>query len=89
MALDNEQLPTRELFAVNVDPAEGELSMLGQEELSVLMDRIPFFYETEVVQAIEGDSGPQQGEIWKSLMFALLAFLVIESLLAWRFGAYG
>lgn len=89
MNLNTDELPQRELFAVNVDPREGDLEMLGREELSSLLDPIPFSYETEITQRDETDAGPRQGEIWKSLMLALLIFLLLESFLSWRFGAYG
>ncbi len=80
--------PIHELFAVNVDPAEGDLGAVLREELTVLMGKIPFDYGLKTAEGSIDDEPRRQGEIWKTLMGALLVLLLLETLLAWRFGAY-
>ena len=80
--------PVLELFAVNVDPTEGQLESLDREQLTQLLDPDLFLYDTEIVQGDVQEVSQKQGEIWKTLISILLAMLVLETLLAWRFGAY-
>jgi len=88
LALDADAPAVRELFAVNVDPAEGDLAGLGHEQLTGLLDRVPFQCSAEILQVTGVVTGPRQGEIWKTVAAVLLAFLLEETLLSWRFGAY-
>ncbi|MSR46151.1 MAG: VWA domain-containing protein [Planctomycetes bacterium] len=84
-----EDLPVREFFAVNVDPTESRLDLLEREALRSLFERSAWQYHAREVPADVDDQQPQrQGEIWKSLLIALLALLLLETVLAWRFGAY-
>jgi hypothetical protein len=85
-----EELPLRELFAVNVDPVESRLAALDAEAIRSLYARTAFQYHAREVPQEEDEQQPErQGEIWKSLVLALLALLLLETVLAWRFGSYG
>ena len=81
--------PLREVYAVNVDPAEGELQSLDREGLATLLDPDLYEYLLEISSDASESAVERQGEIWKALLIALLAALLLETVLAWRFGAYG
>lgn len=84
-----EALPLRELFAVNVDPLEARLDTLDGDAVRSLFDRIAFKYHGREVPVDSDEQQPErQGEIWKSLVLALLALLLLETVLACRFGTY-
>jgi hypothetical protein len=76
-------------FAVNVDPVEGDLRKISKEEISSLYPGFKF-------RLIDTISGQEDGEIqikaptselWRYLVYAVLALLMVESFLAWRFGS--
>ncbi len=81
-------LPLQEVFAVNVASAEGDLQGLDREQWGELLDPQLFEYSAEISPDFDEEEPERQGEIWKSLMTALLVCLIVETLLAWRFGAY-
>jgi hypothetical protein len=84
-----EDPPVRELFAVNVDPRESELAFLDGEQVRSLYDRVAIAsYGNEIAADASEQQPERQGEIWKSLMLALLALVLLETVLAWRFGRY-
>ena len=69
-----------EPFAVQLDPAEGQLERLLPSELPGLH---PAFRPTTPDERREdGESGPARGEIWRTLALVALASLVLESLWA-------
>jgi len=85
-----EELPLREHFAVNVDPIEGWLEALDADAIRSVYARAAFKYHAREVPQDQDEQQPErQGEIWKSLLLALLALLLLETVLAWRFGSYG
>lgn len=78
-------------FARNPPVIEGELQKLSQASFfgtypDTLRDRITFV-DNEVSDTALLRAG--QGEIWRLLALALLAALLIEPVLAWRFGRRG
>lgn len=84
-----EDPPLRELFAVNVDVAESDLRLLDRESIASLFARAAHRYHPREIPADVAEQAPErQGEIWKSLLIALLAMVLLETLLAWRFGSY-
>jgi len=84
-----EDPPLHELFAVNVDPGESRLATLDREQLRSVFDRVAFEYHAREIPTDVAEQAPErQGEIWKRLLAVLLALLLVESLLAWRFGSY-
>jgi hypothetical protein len=81
--------PVRELFAVNVDPRESDLAFLDEQQIRTLWDRVAIAsYGREVAVDAREQEPERQGEIWRRLLLALLALVLLETLLAWRFGRY-
>lgn len=74
------------VFARNVDPAESKLVRLLPADFARvfppdLHERVSFHDEGTGLTEGEGE-----GELWKLLGAAMLAALLLETLLAWRFG---
>ncbi len=81
--------PLRELFAVNVDPRESDLSFLDAEQVRSLYERVAIVsYGREVAADVREQQPERHGEIWKRLLLILLVFVLLETALAWRFGSY-
>ncbi|MBL8841759.1 MAG: BatA domain-containing protein [Planctomycetes bacterium] len=86
---DGDELPVHELFAVNLDPTESDLRCLEREAVESLLARVKHEYHAREIPTDVAEQAPErQGEIWKRLVLALLVLLLLETLLAWRFGAY-
>jgi hypothetical protein len=83
-------LATQEMFAVNVDPKESDLTKLQEEELRELLPSWRFVYLTNWQAIATGKSSVTQnrGELHRYLLYAALALVFLESLLAWKFGHY-
>lgn len=75
-----------EHYAVNVDPSEGDLARVEPAAFPELYPGVDvtFAQEVEVVGAAVGDR--REGELWRSLLWAVVALLVAEMTLAWWFG---
>ena len=77
---------TKRLVAVNVDPSESDLTRAENAWLTL-------HFGTELLQVVSeldeiGESN-QEGDnagVWKALLYAVLAFLVVETVMAQRFG---
>ena len=69
----------REPFAVQLDPAEGDLTRLGPAELTGLHPALTLL-ERGQDDTGSATQGPQRGELWRILAGLCLAFLVGESL---------
>jgi len=81
--------PARELFAVNVDPRESALAFLDAEQVGSLWRRVAIAsYGREIAADAHEKQPERQGEIWRKLVMALLGLVLLETLLAWRFGRY-
>jgi hypothetical protein len=81
----------KRMFARNVPLVEGELQRFTSAAFQAAYpieqhDRVTFV-EAETAQAALLRAG--QGEIWRVLALALLGALLLESVLAWRFGRRG
>ncbi|MGE3163438.1 MAG: BatA domain-containing protein [Planctomycetota bacterium] len=77
-----------EWFAVNGDPAEGDLRRVATEELKDTYPGAPLYFVDEA-RAAAGDepTAPEgTGEAWRSLFWLVVALLVAESTLARFFG---
>ncbi len=79
----------RRLLARNVPAREGRLSKMKPAAMaeaypSDVIDRIHFDLEGDVSGSTTASSGG--GSAWRTLAFALLIGLLLEPLLAWRFG---
>lgn len=76
-------------FAVNVDPAESDLARLGPERLrDEVWPEVPFVHQTGWQNLDDPAVGriARSSALPKALLYAVLALLFVESLLAWRFG---
>jgi hypothetical protein len=74
-------------FAANTDPAESDLTKLDRTALSEIMPGWNFLYLTNSNELTEGASAVgRRGELQRPLLYGLLIFLLVESILAWKFG---
>ena len=78
-----------QLFAVNLVTAESDLTPISQDELqNEVWPGLPLGYETSWQGAgtpLPSPAGPS-GQLHVDLLYAVVALLLLESLLAWRFG---
>ena len=81
-------ITTREAFALNVDPVESDLKKLSPEDFKEVWPEVPFVHQTNWRQADDQPIGPvgRPGRLAKTLLYAVLALLFIETYLARRFG---
>jgi hypothetical protein len=74
-------------FAANPDPAESDLTKLERAELAETIPGWNFLYLTNSKElALDVSSVGRRGELHRSLLYGLLVLLLVESVLAWRFG---
>jgi len=79
--------PDLELFAVNPVPEEGDLSRFSLADLRAeVFKGIQFEAPDLDALEVEDTEGPKGGELWKYLVAAALACLVLESIAAQRIG---
>ena len=74
-------------WAVNLDPAEGDLRPAGRPELARLLagSKVAVVSGSEFLS--RGAAGARM-EIWRAVLIALVAALCIEQALAWWFGTW-
>lgn len=77
--------PGRELFVVNADRAESNLTPLSDEQLATLADdeRLAFVREPREIRLAASDELPRH-ELWQLLLLAFLALLIFEVLMTRR-----
>ena len=74
-------------FAANTDPAESDLTKLDQSALKELLPGWNFQYLTNWKELTEdARSVGRRGELHRPLLYGVLMLLLVESLLAWKFG---
>jgi hypothetical protein len=74
-------------FAANPDPAESDPKKLDRRSLSDALPGWNFDYRNDVGSLFDDASSVRQrGELHRPLLWAVLALLIVESVLAWRFG---
>jgi hypothetical protein len=74
-------------FAANTDPAESDLTKLDRAGLSEVLPGWNYLYLTNSRELTEdARSVGRRGELHRPLLYGLLMLLLIESLLAWKFG---
>jgi hypothetical protein len=77
-------------FAANTDPAESTLAKLDRAALSELLPGWNFAYLTNFRELTQDSSSVgRRGELHRPLLYGVLALLLCESVLAWRFGHHG
>ena len=76
-------------FARNVDSREGDLVKIDAATLTQRLQDLPVQYITKLASTDFSLHEEAKGkEFWRYALFALLGLLVVESLLALRFGHY-
>ncbi|HVY61082.1 MAG TPA: hypothetical protein VHF22_05480, partial [Planctomycetota bacterium] len=77
-----------EFFAVNVDAEEGDLTRIDKRELSQLVPELKFdLVKDRGASVFRASAGGQDAnELWRYGLWAVLALLPLESILAMRFG---
>jgi hypothetical protein len=78
-----------EYFSVNVDTREGDIRRIASSELTERYAGIDIGYAQTFSDRGAAEETRAEGEIWKGLMFAVLALLFAEIFLARRFGDFG
>ncbi|HZW30182.1 MAG TPA: BatA domain-containing protein [Isosphaeraceae bacterium] len=80
-------LNTESWFAANPDPAESNLAKLDQAALAELIPGWNFIYVSDW-NNLNQDAGSvgRRGELHRPLLYAVLVLLLVESILAWKFG---
>ena len=87
-AIDASTKKLAELFAVNVDARESDLRRISQAEIENRYPELELHYAPSFSAGLEVSDRPPEGEIFKALLFAVLALLFLETFLARRFGDY-
>jgi hypothetical protein len=74
-------------FAANPNPAESDLTKLDRAALADAVPGWNFLYLTNSRELTEDSrSVGRRGELHRPLLYSLLALLLVEAFLAWRFG---
>jgi von Willebrand factor type A domain/Aerotolerance regulator N-terminal len=74
-------------FAANPNPAESDLTKLDRAALAEAVPGWNFLYLTNSRElTLDASSVGRRGELHRPLLYSLLALLLVESFLAWRFG---
>ncbi len=88
-AIDAGTREDEDLFAVNVDTAEGDVRRISPGELIERYAGIDLGYAETFSDRVQAEERRPEGEIWRGLLFAVLALLFVEIFLARRFGDFG
>ena len=77
--------PNRELFVVNADRAESNLTPLTDEQVATLTadERMRFIHEAREIQLAASNELPRH-ELWQLLLLAFLGLLIFEVLMTRR-----
>ena len=74
-------------FAANTDPAESDLAKLDKTRLTEILPGWHFQYLLNSKElARDASSVGKKGELHRPLLYGLLILLLLESILAWKFG---
>ena len=75
------------LFAANTNPAESDLARLERPGLTEILPKWNFQYLTNARELAEDASSVgRRGEMHRPMLYGLLILLLLESVLAWKFG---
>jgi hypothetical protein len=75
------------LFSANPDPAESNPAKLDRSGLAEAMPGWNFAYITNWRDlTTNATSVSRRGEFHRPLLYGVLALLIVESILAWKFG---
>ncbi len=76
-------------FAANPDPAESDMAKLDESALDEILPGWKFIYvHPSDWKALTRDAASvgRRGELHRPMLYTVLALLLVESILAWRFG---
>ncbi len=81
--------PVLSYFAVNVDPREGDLESIGEEDLRQRFPEFKFTWQQRSGAEAEGPAArpPRSSRAWRYLAYGVLALLLAEMFMAQQFGA--
>lgn len=75
------------LFAADPEPAEGELEKLDNAGLGAAIPGWKYLYYDDWRGLLQAPTSlGKQGELHRPMLYAVIALLLLETLLAWRFG---
>lgn len=83
---DDPEERRQDFFAVNVPARESDTRRIPEPELRKLLPGFEFDYQRGSVRTRGASGASESGQLWRSLAYALLALVVVESVLAQRFG---
>ncbi len=83
-----DQTAEERLFAVNVDPAEGNLAIASEADLRQYWPKLEFAY-LESADALDEVDAVGRSELWRSFLGLALIVLLGEQALAFWFGRRG
>lgn len=75
-----------DFFAVNVPPRESDVRRLAEAELRKLLPDTALDYQRGGTRQTAPTDAGESGELWRPLAYLLLGLLLVESILAQRFG---
>jgi len=78
--------PRQDFFAVNTPARESDVRRLTEAELRKLLPGFEFDYQRGGVRRSAPADAAESGELWRTLAYLLLGLLLLESILAQRFG---
>ncbi|MEE8412207.1 MAG: hypothetical protein V3S47_06860, partial [Acidobacteriota bacterium] len=73
------------LVAVNIDPREGDLLGVDEDELTKAAGDLPLTY-VDGIDNLTGADGEARFEMWRACLFAALGILMTEQCLGWWWG---
>ena len=76
----------QDFFAVNVPARESDVRRISEAELRRAFPGFDFEYQRGGVRRAPAAAPGEGGELWRSLAYALLGLVLLESILAQRFG---
>ncbi|MBM4030502.1 MAG: VWA domain-containing protein [Planctomycetes bacterium] len=76
----------QDFFAVNVPSRESDVRRITEPDLRKLLPGTDFDYQRGGIRRATPAEAGESGELWRSLAYVLLGLLLLESLLAQRFG---
>ncbi len=83
-------LALESLFAANPNPAESDPAKLDRAGLAEAVPGWNFAYLTNWKELLSNATPvTRRGELHRSLLYGVLILLIVESILAWRFGHHG
>ncbi len=80
-----DQGQTIRLVSVNPDTRESDVASANESELRQANEGVPIEY-VDGVEALSGEVGNPRTEMWRLVLFAVVAVLLFEQFLAWSWG---